>query len=308
MERWPSSPVPVAVWAVATRSALGARGARVVVADLGGAVDGGGRSSEPADDVVEEIRSAGGEAIAVCGSVADEHEAQAMVDMAIDTYGRVDVLINNAGIGDPELFEDQTVEQFQRLLGVHYLGVVYVSKAVWPRMVESGGGRIVNTCSEGPLGIHEKMTAYGGAKGGAIGFTLALAAEGPKYGISVNGFSPRAGTRLSAPEIMAKVYDLPKEHFEQTMGTYPPELASPAAIYLAHETCPLNGVILVCGGGQVLRMAFSENQGYLDDAMTAEAIAAHVDQIVDMTDARPVELGSADSASQAQAGVSGQGT
>ncbi len=287
--------------------ALGARGAKVVVADLGGTVEGGGRSSEPANEVVEEIKSGGGEAVAVCGSVADEQEAQAIVDSALERYGRVDVLINNAGIGDPELFENQTTEQFRRLLGVHYLGVVYVSKAAWPHMVEAGSGRIVNTCSEGPLGIHEKMTAYGGAKGGAIGFTLALAAEGPKYGISVNGFSPRAGTRLSAPEIMAKVYDLPKEHFERSMVTYPPDLASPAAVYLAHESCPLNGVILVCGGGQVLRMTFSQNQGYKDGAMTPEAIAANIDQIVDMTDSRPVELGSADSASQSQAGVSGKG-
>ena len=282
-------------------------GAKVVVADLGGAVEGGGRSSEPANEVVEEIRSErrGGHRGVRLGG----RRARSPVDRtaAVESYGRIDVLINNAGIGDPELFEDQTTEQFRRLLGVHYLGVVYVSKAVWPHMVEAGSGRIVNTCSEGPLGIHEKMTAYGGAKGGAIGFTLALAAEGPKYGISVNGFSPRAGTRLSSPEIMAKVYDLPKEHFERSMVTYPPDLASPAAVYLAHESCSLNGVILVCGGGRVLRMTFSQNEGYKDSAMSPEAIAANIDQIVDMTDARPVELGSADSASQSEAGVSGKG-
>ena len=184
--------------------ALGARGAKVVVADLGGAVQGGGRSSEPANELVSEIQAAGGEAIAVCGSVADEHEAQVIVAAALENCGCIDVLINNAGIGDPELFEDQTTEQFRRLLGVHYLGVVYVSKATWPHMVEAGSGRTVNTCSEGPLGIHEKMTAYGGAKGGTIGFTLALTAEGPRYGISVNGFSPRAGTRLSSPDIMCE--------------------------------------------------------------------------------------------------------
>jgi NAD(P)-dependent dehydrogenase (short-subunit alcohol dehydrogenase family) len=238
--------------------------------------------------------------------VADEAEARSIVETAVERYGAVDVLINNAGIGDPELFEDQTTEQFRRLLAVHYLGVVYVSKAAWPHMVEAGGGRIVNTCSEGPLGIHEKMTAYGGAKGGAIGLTLALAAEGPKYGIAVNGFSPRAGTRLSSPEIMAKVYDLPKEHFEQTMVTYPPELASPAAIYLAHESCRLNGVMLCCGGGRVLRMAFSQNEGYADDHMSVEAIAEHIDQVIDMTSATPVVLGSADAASQADAGVDGK--
>jgi NAD(P)-dependent dehydrogenase (short-subunit alcohol dehydrogenase family) len=273
---------------------LAARGARVVVADLGGAVVGGGGSGEPADHVVEEIEAAGGSAVACYGSVADEASAASIVDTALDAFGRVDVVINNAGIGDPELFEDQTTEQFRRVLDVHYLGVVYVTKAAWPHMVRAGYGRIVNTCSEGPLGIHAKMTAYGGAKGGAIGFTLALAAEGPKHGIAVNGFSPRASTRLSAPEIMAKVYDQPVEHFENSMVAFPPELASPAAVYLAHESCSLNGVILVCGGGQVLRLAFCENEGFRSDAMSAEVIAGNIERIVDMSDAAPVGVGSAE--------------
>ena len=278
--------------------ALASRGARVVVADLGGAVVGGGVSTQPADEVVQEIEAAGGEAVACYASVADEDDAASIVQAALDAFGRVDVVVNNAGIGDPERFEDQTTEQFRRMLEVHYLGAVYVTKAAWPHMVAAGSGRIVNTCSEGPLGIHAKMTAYGGAKGGAIGFTLALAAEGPKHGIAVNGFSPRAFTRLSSPDIMAKVYDQPAEHFENSMVAFPPELASPAAVYLAHESCPLNGVILVCGGGQVLRLAFSENEGFRSDDMSPEAIAEHIDQVIDMSDAQPVGLGSAEKATR----------
>jgi len=280
---------------------LASRGAKVVVADYGGALDGTGSSSEPSMQVVEEIKAAGGEAVACHGSVADEAGAESMVQAALNTWGRLDVLINNAGIGDPERFEEQTTEQFRVMAGVQYFGTVHVTKAAWPHFMAAGYGRIVNTCSEGPLGIHEKMTSYGGAKGGVIGFTLALAAEGPKHGISVNGFSPRASTRLSAPEVMAKVYEVPEEHFEASMLAFPPQLASPAAVYLAHESCDLNGVLLVCGGGRVLRMAFAENEGFTTDAMTVEAIASNIDQIVDMSSAQVVGVGSADTAVQAAA-------
>src|SRR6185436_7789930 len=145
----------------------------------------------------DEIKAAGGDAVPCHASVAEEAAAASIVETALDTWGRLDVLVNNAGIGAPALFEDQTSDDFRRLLDVHYLGVVYVTKAAWPHMVRSGSGRIVNTCSEVPLGIHGWMTAYGGAKGGAIGFTLTLAAESQKHGIFVNGFSPRSVTRLA---------------------------------------------------------------------------------------------------------------
>jgi NAD(P)-dependent dehydrogenase (short-subunit alcohol dehydrogenase family) len=281
---------------------LASRGAKVVVADYGGSSEGKGSSSEPANQVVEEITAAGGDAIACHASVSDEAGAASMVQAALDTWGGLDILINNAGIGDPERFEDQTTEQFRRMLDVQYLGTVFVAKAAWSHFVEAGRGRIVNTCSEGPLGIHGKMTSYGGAKGGVIGFTLALAAEAPNHGISVNGFSPRASTRLSAPDVMAKVYDVPAEHFETSMNAFPPELASPACVYLAHESCDLNGVILVCGGGQVLRLAFSENDGYRSEHMTVEDIATNIDRVIDMNEAQVVGL---DTAAQA---VSGQQT
>ena len=263
--------------------ALASRGAKVVVADLGGAVDGTtGASDEPARQVVEEIRSAGGEAVACYASVADEAEAASIVQTAIDEWGRVDILVNNAGIGAPADFADQTTDQFRRLVGVHYLGLVYVTKAAWPHMVAAGSGRIINTCSEVPLGIHGMMTAYGGAKGAAIGFTLNLAAESREYGISVNGFSPRAVTRLAEQYMVSKLGDEPPDGFDQIKEAMRPELASPAVVYLAHESCPLNGVILSCGGGQVLRIAFAENDGMASDDMTPELIAENIDRIVDM--------------------------
>jgi NAD(P)-dependent dehydrogenase (short-subunit alcohol dehydrogenase family) len=182
------------------------------------------------------------------------------------------------------------MEQFRRMLEVQYIGTVLVTKAAWAHFMKAGRGRIVNTCSEGPLGIHGMMTSYGGAKGGVIGFTFALAAEAPNHGITVNGFSPRASTRLSAPDVMSKIYDAPAEVFEVAMAAFPPELTSPAAVYLAHESCDLNGVILICGGGQVLRLAFSENEGFRSEDMSAEAIAANIDQVIDMSDAEVVGL------------------
>jgi NAD(P)-dependent dehydrogenase (short-subunit alcohol dehydrogenase family) len=281
---------------------LAERGAKVVIADLGGTLTGGGASSAPADEVVEEIRAAGGEAVACHESVADEDGAASMIQRALDEWGRLDVLINNAGIGDPERFEDYTMAHFRRMMEVQYFGTVHTTKAAWAHFLSVGGGRVVNTCSEGPLGIHEKMTTYGGAKGGVIGFTLALAAEAPKYNIAVNGFSPRASTRLSAPDVMAKVYDLPEDVFEGAMAAFPPELTSPAAVYLAHESCSLNGVILVCGGNEVLRMAFAQNAGYRsDDPITVEAVAEHLDQILDMSGAHVVGVGSAQTAVEASA-------
>jgi NAD(P)-dependent dehydrogenase (short-subunit alcohol dehydrogenase family) len=193
------------------------------------------------------------------------------------------------------------------MIEVHYLGAVYVTRAAWPHFMKARGGRIVNTVSEGPLGIHEKMTSYGGAKGGVMGFTLALAAEGAKYGIAVNGFSPRIATRLSAPEVLAKVYDRPKEQFEKSMAAFPPELASPGAVYLAHESCPLNGVVLVCGGGQVLRMAIMQNQGITSDAMSIEIIAANVGKVIDMSDAQNVGVGVGGAAVLPRVSLAGRG-
>jgi NAD(P)-dependent dehydrogenase (short-subunit alcohol dehydrogenase family) len=271
--------------------ALAARGAKVVVADRGVALDGGGGSDGPANEVVAEIKAAGGEAVACFESVAEEKGAAAMVQSALDNFGRLDVLINNAGINGPELFEVHTAEEFRRMVEVHYLGTVYVTKAAWPHMMKAGAGRIVNTISEGPLGIHEKMTAYGGAKGGVIAFTLTLAAEAVKYGIAVNGFAPRIATRMSSPEVMSHVYGRPPEAFAHSLSTFPPELATPAMVYLSHDSCKLNGVLLASGGGQVLRIAVMENAGFTSDNITPEEIAANIDTIVDMSAAMNVGVG-----------------
>jgi NAD(P)-dependent dehydrogenase (short-subunit alcohol dehydrogenase family) len=264
-----------------------------VVADPGVSMDGAGFSAGPADEVVSEIRAAGGEAVASYESVSEERGAAAMVATALDSFGRLDAVINNAGIAKPERFESHTADEFRRMIDVHYLGTVYVTQAAWGHFMRSGGGRIVNTVSEGAMGTLPMMTAYGGAKGAVIGLTLALAAEGRKYGISVNGFAPRVASRMSSPEVLGHVHELPPERFAPLGNVFPPELCSPAAIYLAHESCLLNGAMLICGGGQIMRMGFWQNQGLTSKSLTVEEIAQEIESIVDTSAATEVVVGMA---------------
>ena len=270
---------------------LAARGAKVVVADPGASIVGSGFSAIPADEVVNEIRAAGGEAVASYESVAEEKSAAAMVQSALDTFGRLDVVINNAGIAKPERFEVQTTDEFRRMIEVHYLGTVYVSQAAWGHFMTNGGGRIVNTVSEGAMGTLPKTTAYGGAKAAVIGLTLNMAADGARHGISVNGFSPRVASRMSTPEVLGHVHEAPPENFAPLGNIFTPELCSPAAIYLAHESCPLNGAILVCGGGRVMRMGFWQNEGLTSAALTVEEVAAGIDRVTDYGTAYEVAVG-----------------
>jgi NAD(P)-dependent dehydrogenase (short-subunit alcohol dehydrogenase family) len=268
---------------------LAARGAHVVVADFGGELDGSGSSADPADLVVKEIEAAGGTGIACCASVASEDGAAAIVDTAIDTFGRVDVVVNNAGISNPDWFEDLSVDQFQRMIDVHYLGTVNVTRAAWPHLRANGYGRIVNTCSEAAFGMVPKNTSYGGAKGGVFGFTRSLALDARRHGILVNAVAPRASTRLSDTKVLAHVYDAPEETFGEVMGGFAPEFVAPAAAYLAHESCQLNGEVLVAGGGQVLRMAILQTQGFTSPTLTLEELAANLDVVMDITDATLME-------------------
>jgi len=272
---------------------LAQRGAKVVVADLGGAVGGGGSSGSPAQDVVDEIVAGGGEAVSCHASVAEEEGAASIVQTAIDAFGRLDIVVNNAGIAAPEWLEDLTFADFERMTAVHYLGTVLVTKAAWPHLMAAGYGRVVNTWSEAVLGFVPKSAPYAGGKGGVVGFTKAIALEGPRHGIKVNGVAPRAQTRLSGPEIMAKTYDVPVEMFEgsSSLDVFAPELVSPAMAYLAHESCAINGELLVSGGGQVLRVALVANDGLRSDAMTPELVAEHLDQIMDISEGVAIEVG-----------------
>src|ERR1700730_13599525 len=147
---------------------LASRGARVVVADIGGGLGGSGCSAAPAAAGVEEIKAAGGQAVACHASIAEEEGAAAIVSAALDAFGGLDVVINNAGIHDPGAFTDLSLENFRRMLDVHYLGVVYVMTAAWLHLKKAGHGRVVNTCSEGMAGMLPNVSSYGAAKASVL--------------------------------------------------------------------------------------------------------------------------------------------
>ena len=248
---------------MATRCCSRPRGAKVVVADYGVDLDGSGSSSEPAEQVVKEIEAEGGEAVAVSADVSDEKAAATIVQSALDAFGRLDVLVNNAGIAAPlDTIENLTPANYRKMIEVHFLGTVYVTKAAWPHLVEGGYGRVVNTTSEAALGTVPKNTSYGSAKGAVLSYTRALAIDGLRHGIHVNAVAPRADTRMATPDILAHVYDAPEESFGASTAHFKPELVSPPAVYLAHESCRLNGEILVSGGGQVMRVRDHGERGH----------------------------------------------
>ena len=265
---------------------LASRGANVVVADYGVEADGTGSSPEPAQQVAKEVDAAGGNAVPVFASVADEAGANEIVQTALDTFGRLDILVNNAGIVDPHHFADLTMLQYRRMVDAHYLGTVQVTMAAWPHLRNAPHGAVVNTASEAVFGNIPKCTSYAGAKGGVFAFTRALALERPRSGIRVNAIAPRGTTRMSDPPMLSRVFDQPEEMFHNEFNdSLKPEYVSPAVAYLAHESCSLNGETLVCGGGQVMRLALLETKGVMTDAISPEFIAQHVDEILDTTDA-----------------------
>jgi len=272
---------------------LARRGAKVVIVDPGVELDGTGSSNGPAAEVAAEIKAFGGEAIAAFEKVNDEVGVKRAVEAAMDSWGQIDIVVNNAGNSIQDTFDLLSIDAFRAMLDVHYIGTVLMTKAAWPYLTKAKHPRLVNTVSEGAVGLHEKGTGYGGAKGGVIGFTLTLATERHYHGVNVNGFSPRTTTRLSSPEVMSHVYNKPVEMFAKSWDTYPASHAAPVAMYLAHESCELNGVMLAGGGGVVIRLAFMENEGlrYQGDDISLETMAANIDRIIDMDSAVNVGIG-----------------
>jgi hypothetical protein len=264
----------------------------VVVADLGGALDGSGSSSEPADEVVAEIKAEGGDAVACHASVAEEAGAASIIAAAMDAFGQIDVVVNNAGIAAPmDWIENLTPADYRRMIEVHHLGTVYVTKAAWPHLMDAGYGRIVNTSSEGLLGMVPKNSSYGSAKGAVLGFTRAVALDGARHGIRVNAVVPRAQTRMSTADMLSHVYDTPPEAFGASMPQFQAEFVSPAAVFLAHESCSLSGELLIAGGGQVMRLALMETQGITSEELTAEMVAENIDKILDLDSAQVMTVG-----------------
>ena len=256
---------------------LARRGARVVVNDLGGAVDGSGGSSKAAQDVVREIEALGGKAIANGGSVSDREGAQSIVRDAVQAFGTVDVLINNAGILRDKSFGKMPLDDFELVLKVHLLGSVYCTSAAWPVMLAKDYGRIVMTTSSCGLFGNFGQSNYGAAKLGLIGLMNTLKLEGEHKNIRVNTIAPVAATRMTDDLGMP----------EQVFQALKPELVTPAVLYLCSEDAP-NGTIVEAGAGYYAKVQVVESKGvHLGPAATVEDVAAAFDRIADMSQATP---------------------
>ncbi|MGH7805958.1 MAG: SDR family NAD(P)-dependent oxidoreductase [Candidatus Binatia bacterium] len=251
---------------------LAARGARVVVNDLGGGPQGGGASEAPARRVAEEISAVGGEAVADFHTVATPEGARAVVEAAIGAWGRLDVLVHNAGIAHGEPIERIVPERLDAMLDVHLRGGFFLASAAWRRMRERGYGRIVLTVSNAGLFGLPGATTYSAAKGGLVALTRALAGEGAPYGIRVNALAPAAITRLTAATDAGPLTEWWQKWFQ-------PERVSPVVAWLAHEDCPVTGEIYSAGGGRVARVFVAETPGWWSATLTPEDVRDHFAEI-----------------------------
>jgi NAD(P)-dependent dehydrogenase (short-subunit alcohol dehydrogenase family) len=256
--------------------ALAARGAKVVVNDLGGAVDGSGSSAGAAQRVVDEIKALGGEAVADTNSVSTPETAEALVKTAIDTYGKLDILINNAGILRDKSFAKGELSDFRLVLEVHLLGSVYVTKAAWPHLQANNYGRVVMTSSASGLYGNFGQANYGSAKLGLVGLMNTIKLEGQKNDIRVNTIAPVAATRMTENLLPPAVLE-----------TLKPELVTSGVLHLVQENSP-NGVILEAGAGYYSLVQIVEGTGAkLGADATVDDVAAAWDKISDMSGATP---------------------
>jgi NAD(P)-dependent dehydrogenase (short-subunit alcohol dehydrogenase family) len=269
---------------------LASRGARIVVNDTGGSVTGDGSNVAGAHAVAEEIRQIGGEAVADTHSVTNPEGGQAIVDTALRAWGRVDVVINNAGIVGDAPFEDMTAERLEPLIDVHLKGAFYVTRPAWTVMRERRYGRILNTCSAAGILGAERMSNYGAAKSGLIGFTRALAAEGADHNIKVNAVAPIAYTRMLAHSVDATGLQAAENEstaavLDEFVGQYlqklDPALVAPVAAFLTHEECPVSGEIYTVGAGHVARFFIGRTKGFYRPALSIEDVRDHLDRIRD---------------------------
>lgn len=255
---------------------LAREGASVVVNDLGGARDGTGAGHNMADQVVTEIKEAGGRAVANYDSVADADGAANIIKTAIDEFGKVDGVVSNAGILRDGTFHKMTFDNWNAVLQVHLYGGYNVVRAAWPHFREQSFGRVVVATSTSGLFGNFGQANYGAAKLGLVGMINTLAIEGAKYNIKANAIAPIAATRMTEdilpPEVLEKLK---------------PEYVAPVVAYLCTEEVPETGSVFIAGGGKVQRAALFENAGAnFDNPPSVDDVAAQWSTIADLSEAK----------------------
>jgi NAD(P)-dependent dehydrogenase (short-subunit alcohol dehydrogenase family) len=248
---------------------LARRGARVVVNDLGGGVDGSAGEASPADDVVAEIRAAGGTAVANHDSVASPDGGAAMVAQTLAEFGRLDILVNNAGILRDKSFGKLTAAELDPVIDVHLRGAFHVTVPAWNAMKDAGHGRIISTSSGAGLFGNFGQANYGAVKAGLLGLTKVLAVEGRKVGISANVIAPAALTRMTEGLI------------DEIGKLLTPETVSPVVAFLAHRSCELSGHAFSVGGGHVAAVLITETRGITETDLSAESVRDRMPEILD---------------------------
>jgi NAD(P)-dependent dehydrogenase (short-subunit alcohol dehydrogenase family) len=246
------------------------RGAKVVVNDLGGKADGTGAGHSMADQVVDEIKQAGGEAVANYDSVSTPEGGEGIIQSALSAFGRVDVVVNNAGILRDKTFLKLTPEELGIVLDVHLKGAFYVSQPAFRAMKEKGYGRFIFTSSAAGILGNFGQTNYGAAKMGLVGLMNVLSVEGAKYNIKCNAIAPTARTRMTE-ELLGPLAPL-----------LDPETVTPLVVYLGSEACELTHEIFSVGGGRFARMFIGLTPGWVADGgkkVSAEDVADHMEQI-----------------------------
>ncbi|MCU1578081.1 MAG: putative short-chain dehydrogenase [Rhodoglobus sp.] len=251
---------------------LGRLGARVVVNDVGATLTGESLGERPADEVVRTILEAGGQAVANNDSVSTEEGAMGIIKTAIDTWGRVDGVVNNAGILRDRTFAKMSLDEFRAVIDVHLVGAFLVTKAAWPHFREQGHGRVVATTSGAGLYGNFGQANYAAAKMALVGFVKTLAVEGARDGIKANALSPAGRTRMSDATL--------EEEFASRLD---PSLVSPAVAMMMHRSCPWSGETIAAGGGRVGRVFVAETPGYVNPNLTVDDLVAHQDVIFDQS-------------------------
>lgn len=246
---------------------LASRGAKVVVNDAGGDLDGDGADDGPAEQVVAEITAAGGTAVACNASVATRDGGQEIIQTAVDNFGRIDILIHNAGNVRRGSLKEMSYEDFDAVLDVHLRGAFHVVRPAFPLMCEAGYGRVVLTSSIGGLYGNHNVANYAAAKAGVIGLSNVVALEGAAEGVRCNAIVPAAVTRM-AEGIDTSAYP--------PMGT---ELVAPVVGWLAHESCSVTGELFIALAGRVARAVIAESPGVSRPSWTIEEVGNHLDAI-----------------------------